>query len=159
MWFSENENHFIFQFSDDGAPETSKLTMSIGSMGCWNFGDQVQSRDFQYFLHCGSVQEKDQFMHDLWEQHTEKMKILTVCNKNCTVEFQPGADMSRQSWATNELNQAAKHPSPYANVHKGNMCIMGGGIGFSDNDTWKPFTSEKTKSHVEKVRNFVFSFF
>ena len=25
------ENHFIFQFSDDGAPETSDLTMSIGT--------------------------------------------------------------------------------------------------------------------------------
>jgi len=42
VWFSENENHFIFQFSDDGAPETSELTMSVGSMVCWNFGDQVK---------------------------------------------------------------------------------------------------------------------
>ena len=162
VWFSENENHFIFQFSDDGAPETSELTMSIGSMVCWNFGDQVRSRDFQYLLHCVSVQEKDQLMHDLWEQHTEEMKILegnilTVCNKDCTVEFQPGADMSWQSWAANELNQAATYPSPYANVHKGNMYTMGGTIGFSDSDTWKPFTLEKRKSHVEKVRNFMSS--
>ncbi|PFX12507.1 hypothetical protein AWC38_SpisGene23524 [Stylophora pistillata] len=29
------------EFSDDGAPETNELTMSIGSMVCWNFGDQV----------------------------------------------------------------------------------------------------------------------
>lgn len=117
----------------------------------------MQSRDFRYLLHCVSVQEKDQLMHDLWEQHTEEMKILTVCNKDCTVEFQPGADMSWQSWAANELNQAAKYPSPYANVHKGNMCTMGGSIGFSDNDTLKPFTLEKRKSHVEKVRNFMSS--
>ena len=75
VWFSENEKHFIFQFSDHGAPETSELTMSIGSMVCWNFGDQVRSRDFRYLLHCVSVQEKDQLMHDLWEQHTEEMKI------------------------------------------------------------------------------------
>ncbi|CAH3043852.1 unnamed protein product [Porites lobata] len=81
--------------------------MSIGSMVCWNFGDQ------------------------------------------------PGADMSWQSWAANELNQAAKYPSPYANVHKGNICTMGGSIGFSDNDTLKSFTSEKRKSHhpwVEEMK-------
>jgi len=64
VWFNENENHFIFQFSDDGAPETSELTMSIGSMVCWNFGDQVRSRDFQYLLHCVSVKEKDEIMND-----------------------------------------------------------------------------------------------
>ena len=67
VWFSENEKHFIFQFSDHGAPETSELTMSIESMVCWNFGDQVRSRDFRYLLHSVSVQEKDQLMHDLWE--------------------------------------------------------------------------------------------
>ena len=55
LWFSENEKHFIFQFSDHGAPETSELTMSNGSMVCWNFGDQVRSRDFQYLLRCVSV--------------------------------------------------------------------------------------------------------
>ena len=71
----------------------------------------MRSRDFRYLLHCVGVQEKDQLMHDLWEQHTEEMKILTVCNKDCTVEFQPGADMSWQSWAAYELNQAAKYPS------------------------------------------------
>ena len=65
--------------------------------------------------------------------------------------------MSWQSWAANELNQAAKYPSPYANVHKGNICTMGGSIGFSDNDTLKSFTTEKRKSHVEKVRNFMSS--
>ena len=30
VWFNGNTNHFVFQFSDDGAPETSQLTMSIG---------------------------------------------------------------------------------------------------------------------------------
>ena len=43
-WFNENDNHFIFQFSHDGAPETSQLTMSVGSMVCWNFGDHARSR-------------------------------------------------------------------------------------------------------------------
>ena len=162
VWFNENENHFIFQFSDDGAPETSELTMSIGSMVCLNFGDQVRSRDFQYLLHCVSVKEKDQIMHDLWKQHTEEMKmlegnVLTVCGKKCTVEFQPGADMSWQSWAANELNQAATYPPPYANVHKGNMNTMGGSIGIGENDTWKPFTMEIRNSHTEKVNNFMAS--
>ena len=162
VWFNENENHFIFQFSDDGAPETNELTMSIGSMVCWNFGDQVRSRDFQYLLHCVSVKEKDQIMHDLWKQHTEEMKmlegnVLTVCDKECTVEFQPGADMSWQSWAANELNQAATYPSPYANVHKGNMNTMGGSIGVGKDDTWKPYTMEMRTSNTEKVNNFIAS--
>ena len=29
-WFNDMEYHFIFQFSDDGAPKTSDLTMSTG---------------------------------------------------------------------------------------------------------------------------------
>ena len=57
-------------------------------------------------------------MSELWKQHTEEMKILEgnvlkVCGKECTVESQPGADMSWESWAANELNQAAILPSPY----------------------------------------------
>jgi hypothetical protein len=43
--------------------------------------------------------------------------VFTVSGKECTIEFQPGADMSWQSWACNK--EAATYPSPYANVHKG----------------------------------------
>lgn len=55
--------------------------------------------------------------------------ISTVCSKQCTVEFQPSADMCWQSWANNEVNQAATYPSPYANVHKGSFCTMGDQLG------------------------------
>ena len=55
IWFNGNKWHFIFQFSDDGAPETSELGMSIGSLTCWNFGSRVRSREFHYLLHCLSV--------------------------------------------------------------------------------------------------------
>ena len=60
-------------------------------------------------------------------------KVLTVCGQQCTTEFQPSADQSWQSWANNELNQGATYPSPYANVHKGELCQMGGTIGNSNN--------------------------
>jgi hypothetical protein len=52
-WFKGNTNHFIFQFSDDGAPETSQLTMSILEFRktFWNLGERVRSREFQYLLH------------------------------------------------------------------------------------------------------------
>lgn len=147
---------------DDGAPETSELTMSIGSMIYWNFGDQVRSRDFQYSLHCVSVKEKDFIMSELWKQHTKEMKmlkgnVLNVCVKECTIEFQPGADMSWQSWAANELNQAATYPSPYANVHKGNMATMGGTIGSKEGDTWRAYSMELRTSHIEKVNQFLAS--
>ena len=49
--------------------------------------------------------------------------ILTVRGQQYTLEFQPSADQSRQSWVKNELNQAATYPSPYANVHKGLSCL------------------------------------
>ena len=103
------------QFSDDGAPESSQLTMSIGSLTSWNFGDRVRSRDFQYILHCVSLGERDEVLQSIWKQHTDEMEMLegnvfVVSNKQCTVEFQPSADMSWQSWANNELSQADTYP-------------------------------------------------
>ena len=80
--------------------------------------------------------------------------ILTVCGNQCTVEFQPSADQSWQSWANNELNQAATYPSPYANVHKGNMCVMGGTIGNSASDTWTPPSKEKRERDLGKLDSF-----
>ena len=65
--------------------------------------------------------------------------------------------MSWQSWAANELNQAATYPSPYANVHKGNMNTMGGSIGVGKDDTWKPYTMEMRTFNTEKINNFIAS--
>ena len=112
------------QFSDDGAPETSQLTMSIGSMTTWNLGERVRSSDFQYLLHCVSLHEKHKVLEDLWKQHTDEMamlegNIITIAGRKCTIEFQPSADMCWQSCANNDINQAATYPSPYANVHSG----------------------------------------
>ncbi|XP_022806312.1 uncharacterized protein LOC111343412 [Stylophora pistillata] len=109
IWFNENTNHFIVQFSDDGAPETSDPSMSIGSLTVWNFGDHVRSRDFQYLLHCLSVYEKDRVMEDPWKQHTEEMlmlegNVVTICGQQCTLEFQPSADQSWQSWGNDTWN-------------------------------------------------------
>ena len=59
VWYNDLENHFVIQyFSDDGAPETGQLSMSIGSLTSWNFGDRVRSSAFQYLLHCVSLSEK-----------------------------------------------------------------------------------------------------
>jgi hypothetical protein len=154
--FNENINHFIFQFSDDGAPESSTSTMSIGSLTAWNFGERVRSRDYHYILHCVSLEEKNEVLKDLWQQHTSEMqllegKIFTVCRKECTMEFQPSADMSWQSWANQELNQAATFPSPYANVCKSNMRTIGGSIGEGVDETWKPYTNIVRENHVKKV--------
>ena len=69
VWFNDNMNHFVFQFSDDGAPENSKETMSIGSITFWNLGERLRSREFQYLLHCVSLSEKHQVLELLWQQH------------------------------------------------------------------------------------------
>ena len=154
IWFNELTNHFVIQFSDDGAPETKELSMSIGSLTVWNFGERVRSRDYQYILHCLSVNEKDKIMEDLWKQHSEEMlmlegNILNVCGQQCTLEFQPSADQSWQSWACGELNQAATYPSPYANVHK-----SGATTGHTPSDTWKPPTMEQREEDLRKLDEF-----
>ena len=77
--------------------------------------------------------------------------ILTVSGIQCTIEFQPSADQSWISWAHNELNQAATYPFPYVNVHKGNMNTIGGSIGFSDKDTWKPPSQEARTDQFRKT--------
>ena len=55
------------------------------------------------------------------------------------------------SWAANKLNQGATYPSPYANVHKGNVDTMGGSIGGKESDTRQPFNMAKRISLTEKV--------
>ena len=65
------------------------------------------------------------------------------------------ADISWQSWANNELNQAATFPSPYANVNKGNMCTMDATIGLREEDLFKPYTIEIRNAHVKKVHDFM----
>ena len=72
-WFNEEVGSFIVQFSDDGAPETNQLTMSLGTLTLWNFGSLVRSRRKQYLLHAVSVTEKEEIMAELWEQHCEEM--------------------------------------------------------------------------------------
>jgi hypothetical protein len=132
--------------------------MSIGSLTFWNLGERVRSREFQYLSHCVSLSEKHEALELLCQQHTEEMLLLessvfTLCGKECTMEFQPAADMSWQSWACNELNQAATYPSPYANVHKGDMSKMGGAIG-NDVGQWKPYLNTVRNAHLQKLEKF-----
>ena len=57
-------------------PETKNLTMTIGSITCWNFGNRVRSRDFHYILHTVDASEKDEVIAILWEQHADEMLLL-----------------------------------------------------------------------------------
>lgn len=155
IWFNCKENHFVFQFGDGGAPETSSLTMSVATLTCWNFGQQLRSRDYQYALHGLSVGEKDAILADIWHQHTQEMLLLeasnfTVNEKVCSFGFQPSADQSWQSWAANEVSQSATYPSPYANVSKFSLSIRNGRIGSS----WDAITPERRAKHVEMVQDF-----
>lgn len=133
--------------------------MSIGSLTACNFGEHVRSRDYHNILHCLSLEEKNAVLKDLWQQHTDEMLVLegnifTVCGRQCTMEFQPSADMSWQSWANNELNQAAIFPSPYANVSLSSLSTINGSIGEKDNSTWTPYTKSVREKHAEKVSTF-----
>ena len=58
VWYNDIKNHFIFEFSDDGAPESKKESMCIGSLTCWNFGKRVRSRDYHYSIHMITTKER-----------------------------------------------------------------------------------------------------
>ena len=73
QWY---QNHFIFEFSDDGAPESQKESMCIGSLTCWNFSKRVRSRYYHYPIHMMTAKEKDDAVSNLWKQCTEEMQIL-----------------------------------------------------------------------------------
>ena len=97
IWFNDQKNHFIVEFSDDGAPESKNETMCIGSLTLWNFGKQVRSRNYHYPLHTISAKEKDNAVALLWQQHTEEMLLLEgnnlfINNEKVTLEFHPSAD-------------------------------------------------------------------
>ncbi|XP_066293099.1 uncharacterized protein [Branchiostoma lanceolatum] len=155
-WYNERENHFIFQFSDDGTREAADMPMSVGSLTCWNFHKRVSSRDLHYLLHLVSVEETDTVMADLWQQHTEEMALLegstfTISECPVTFEFVPSADQKWQCWANNETTNAATFPSPFADVSKHNMAVVGGSIG----ETWQPWTAESRLRDAEKVEGFL----
>ena len=74
-WFNGIHNHFIVEFSDDGTPESKEKTMCIGSITMWNFGKRVRSRNLHYPIHTITAKEKDNAVSDLWERHTDSLKI------------------------------------------------------------------------------------
>ena len=159
IWFKNVKNHFVVEFSDDGAPETKETTMSIGSLSMWNFGNRIRSREFHYPLHMVSANEKDEACSILWNQHSEEMQLLEdnvlyIQGEKVTVEFQPSSDQSWQFWANNVLAQNATYPSMFANVHKGDLTKIGGTIGNGLEDTWKPPTCESRKEELKKLNEF-----
>ena len=76
MWFNGNTNHFVVEFSDDGAPESKEVTMTIGTLTLWNFGNRVRSREFHYLLDLISTTEKYIVCESLWKQHTDEMTLI-----------------------------------------------------------------------------------
>ena len=75
---------------------------------------------------------------------------FTINEQLCTFEFQPSADQAWQSWAANEVSQAATYPSVYANVNKTTMAVPNGTIGA----TWQPPSQERRAKDVKKVTEF-----
>ena len=151
IWFSDIHNHFIFQFSDDGAPESRETTMSIGSLTLWNIVQRVRSRE--------SVPEKHEICRLLWKQHSEEMLLLEgniffVNEEKCTVQFQPSSDQAWQVWANNVLPASATYPSPFANVHKTELTERGGSIGVTDDNRWKVPTMDSRLKEINAINKF-----
>lgn len=139
IWFNGNTNHFVVEFSDDGAPESSERTMTIGTLSLWNYGNRIRSRDFHYLLHMLTASEKDPVCESLWQQHCEEMlliesNVIVINETRCTFEFVPSADTAWLCFAANVLGCSATYPSPFANVHKGDLSEMGGSIGTTERD-------------------------
>ena len=156
LWFNSIEDHFVVEFSDDGAPESRETTMSIGSLTLWNFGGQIRSRQFHYSLHMINAQEKDVICESLWRQHTDEMmliesNVLNVNGKKTTFEFHPSADQAWQIWANNVLPASSTYPSPYANVQKGDLKQIGGSIGTELTSTWVPPIYSNRKKEIDQL--------
>ena len=130
IWFNDIQNNFVFQFSDDGTPESRETTMSIGSIALWNIGQRVRSREYHYLLHAVSVPEKHEICRLLWKQHSDEMLLLdgnifNVNQEKSTVEYQASYDQAWQVWANNVFPVSATYPSPFANVHKTELTERG----------------------------------
>ena len=134
--------------------------MTIGSITLWNFGAKIRSREFHYSLHTASVDEKAQICSDLWEQHCDEMMLiesntLTIDGEKVTAEFQPSADQSWQIWANNVLSASATYPSPFANVHRGDLSKIGGNVGLDSTCMWNVPTEKSRKSEIQQLNNFL----
>ncbi|KAI8522156.1 hypothetical protein Bbelb_019100 [Branchiostoma belcheri] len=155
-WFKGKENHFIFCFADDGTPETKETSMTVGTLSSWNFSSKVRSHPFQYLLHIVNAPEKAAVFKELWAEHTYHMELMeskpyTIAGKLCTFEFRGGGDESWAATALGETSGAATYPSPWADVTKSNMFIVGGKIG----QTWMPWTMEQREAHLLKLEEYM----
>ncbi|KAI8513941.1 hypothetical protein Bbelb_082650 [Branchiostoma belcheri] len=68
----------LVQEADNDTREAAKMSMSVGSLTCWNLHKRVSNKDLLYLLHLVSVEETDAVMADLWQQHTEEMMFLNT---------------------------------------------------------------------------------
>ncbi|XP_078620594.1 uncharacterized protein LOC144887315 [Branchiostoma floridae x Branchiostoma japonicum] len=155
-WFKGRKNHFIFLFADDGTPETKDTSMTVATLTCWNFGKQVRSRNTQFLIHVVSASEKAAVLRAAWGEITFQAGLMeaesiTIAGELCTFEFRAGGDESWAATALGETTGAATYPSPWANVSKSNMFIVGGKFG----ETWKPWTMEQRKADLLKLEEYL----
>ena len=80
--------------------------------------------------------------------------VLHINGEQCTIEFQPSADQAWQVWANNVLPASATYPSPYANVHKGDLCFVGGSIGDDGTSKWQTPTMTTRNIELQQLNNF-----
>ncbi|CAH1248480.1 Hypp8161 [Branchiostoma lanceolatum] len=151
-WFNGKKNHFIIYFADDGTPETKDSSMCVATLSCWNFGSKTRSREYQYLLHIINESEKSPVVAELWGEHLFQIRMMiskayTIAGELCTFEFRAGGDESWAATALGETSGAATYPSPWANVTKTDMFIVGGNIGV----TWKPWTMEQRDADLLKL--------
>ncbi|XP_065639723.1 uncharacterized protein LOC136072530 [Hydra vulgaris] len=158
VWFNGNINHFVVEFSDDGAPESREKTMTIGTLSMWNFGKRIRSREFIYPLHMITAGEKDKVCELLWKQHSEEMKliegnVLNINNIKTSFKFVPSADISWLCFAANVLPTSATYPSPFANVHKSELLQRNKTIGGTE-ATWQVPTMESRMKELSMLKEF-----
>ena len=159
VWFNGNTNHFVVEFSDDGAPESKEVTMTIVTITLWNFRNRVRSREYHYPLHLISTTEKDSICENLWKQHADEMaliesNVVMINGEKITFEFQPSADQAWQCWAANCLPSSATFPSPYANVHKNDLKKIDGSISKTEWSTWRVPTMDIRNKEIEELEKF-----
>ena len=72
IWFNNNVNHFVVEFSDDGAPESSERTMTVGTLSLWNYGVRTEAEISTIFC--------------TQSQHLKKIKCVNCCGINTVMK-------------------------------------------------------------------------
>ena len=158
-WFGGQKGHFKVAIGADGAPFGKESEATAWLISFLNVGSRVACCNDNFLL-CGANCKEDsivmvRYATDLFnaisvlesKQYTDVVDDVTI---SFTFELVP-ADMKWLAFYSGELNNAAYYFSSFGNVNDDTKKIVGGSLGFSPSDTWKPWSYTHRLDVANKV--------